>query len=286
MPAIKENKINDHKITVPETLIKKQLSNGLFLIEDPNIFILAKKESGKTLCVKFILEKICDENTIVIFFASQFFNDKSYKIITDMLKEKDVPYIAETSFNDKKGKSQLQKLLNYLKTQNLHLLQELDPFYGMDEDSEEENEEEDVPAYELEEGEEPPRLVIVIDDMSDETRHNAKLKALLKANRHMKATVILSTQAMIDVQNDCLNQMQYVLAFAKIPEDKKNNKLLKLYSELALSIPYEEFKALYDYATAPNTPGEKSHNFLFIDVSRGQFRKNFDIALEIGTPSP
>lgn len=284
MTSIKENKINDHKIKVPEILVKKKTKNDLFPIEDPNIFILAKKESGKTLCIMFILEKICDENTLVIFFASQIYNDKSYKIITDSLKKMDVPYIVETSFMDKKGNSQLERLEKYLKTQNLNVLREIDPFYGYDdEDSDEEDglEPQPEPNSDEETEEEPLKLIIVIDDMAKELRHNKHLCSFLRANRHMKATTIISTQHLSDIPGDCVNQMNYALAFAKIPEDKKNNKLQKLYSDLSLSIPYDEFKKIYDYATAPDHPGEKSHNFLFIDVNQNQFRKNFDIALEI-----
>lgn len=279
--------------------------NDLFSVNNPNIYLLAKKQTGKTTVIYNILKEIADPQTMVIFFVSTFYSDKSYAEIAEYLKNKDVPYFIQTSFlsesDNNNNLDELENLMKYITKSNANhkKWEELDPhFIPMVEDDEEMadvlnertiikngkkiivSESFDIENTKLKkkEKEKPQKYIIVIDDMGTKLK-GSSLKAFLKANDHMKATIIVSTQNKNDLPPECISQMQVVLAFTKIPEPK----LKKLYEDLGLSIDYNTFKKLYADATALDDSKEvkKSKNFLYIDVDKNLFRKNFNLLYEL-----
>ena len=293
---ITTKKINEYKIKLIPNIDKPKtlLNENLFSEPFPNILILAKKKSGKTTVIYNILDRLVDKNTIVIFFVSTLLKDSSYKQILKNLKSKCIPYIPETSFYDDFGNNQLNNLITYLKKETPdEETRDLNPFDS--EDSSEDSSEnpymgktntilDDKVCDEHCDSCEKcfhPHILMVLDDLSAETRNDPALAKLLKTNRHLKITVIISTQEITDLKPDMLLQMQYCLAFSSIPKDSRNNKLRKLWSSLNLGISYLSFEKLYEKATAPDKPGEKSHNFLYIDVDNLAFRKNFNISITI-----
>lgn len=291
---------------IPGLVKKSVIASHLFGNANPNVGLIAKKETGKTTVLYNVLEEVLTDDSIVIFFVSTIKRDKSYEMICRRLRERGIKYIIETSFKDEEGNDQLKMLSKYLNSLGADIWRELDDFNQ--EDSEDEDPEAVLSQYQdlkirrrgvkrayasahlytagcemTEEPEEEKKLnvVIIIDDMSAELKTSRSIEGFLKANRHVDSKIFISTQNVSDMPGSALNSLDYVLAFAGIPEDPKNNELLKLYSKLSLSVPYNEFRDLYMYATAPEKPGKKSHSFLYIDIRHNLFRKNFDVPLHI-----
>lgn len=110
-----------------------------------------------------------------------------------------------------------------------------------------------------------PKWVIILDDLAGEMATQKALNRLLKTNRHYKAMIIISSQSLNDLNPQQINQLDYTILFAGIPEDK----LEELREKLVLNIPLDQFVELYKDATS------KKYSFLYISRS-GEFRKNFN----------
>ena len=95
-----------------------------------------------------------------------------------------------------------------------------------------------------------------------------------KTNRHNKCKVLLSSQYLTDLQPQAIKQLDFVFMFKSFNEEK----LKSMYELLDISIPFDQFITIYKFSTA------EPFNFLFVDVRRDLFRKNFDILLDISTP--
>ena len=91
---------------------------GSELFEDvyPNVFLLSKKNQGKTTVAFNILKQKANKNTTVIFFVGQLYKDQSYKVIVNYLKRKNIPYVLNNSIMDDEGQDQLRELLDHLKS--------------------------------------------------------------------------------------------------------------------------------------------------------------------------
>lgn len=267
-----KEKISDY-IIKPLKLEKKATlkTNALGMEGFNNIYLIAEKDTGKTTVVYHILDELVDEDTYVIIFAGRVYQDATYKEIIKNLIKKKIPYIIENSFMDADGKNQLKALTKKLKENNSEEWLELDPFLITD--SENSERDEFLKPHE--------KLIIVIDDLSEEIRKSKDLESLLKANRHTNTTIIVSTQSKNDLPPGCIGQMQYILAFPRIPCNKKTNKIFELYENINPPISYDKFEELYKDATEPNNPGEKSRNFLLIDRNNNKFRKNFNLLYNI-----
>ena len=119
-----------------------------------------------------------------------------------------------------------------------------------------------------------PNCIFVFDDLGAELRHPA-INQLLKTNRHRKCKVILSSQYLTDLQPQAIKQLDYVVLFRSFNEEK----LTRMYELLDLSIPQENFFALYKYATL------EPFHFLFIDVRNDLYRKDFNILIDAHSSS-
>jgi hypothetical protein len=74
-----------------------------------NIFLCAKKKSGKTNAIYHLVENLATTKTKVYIFCSTVHKDTTYKAIMKMLKKKNISFEANTSFFDKDGKKNLLK---------------------------------------------------------------------------------------------------------------------------------------------------------------------------------
>lgn len=245
---------------------KNLKTNILFDIPYPNIYLLAQKDTGKTTVIYNILKELTKDkedrkNIIILFFCSQIYRDKSYEEIVKEMKKRGVSCIIETSFytySNGKKVDQLERLKNFIQKINSDVWLELDPFLSISMDDEEVKLDEDT------------KLIIVIDDLSSEIKTSKVLEDLLKANRHMNTTIMVSTQSKNDLPPNCINQMQYILAFDKIPK----NKLEELHSQSGLKLDLDTFYKLYHDATFAAAGNSK--NFLYINTKNNLFRKNFN----------
>ena len=110
-------KINKEKvcpvIPAPEQSGLKVKGCELFSNPYPNIFLCARKRSGKTSTIFHILKKCMLPTTTLIIFCSTVNKDQTYKEIRKYFERKGNDVITYTSTKED-GVDQLQVLLKYL----------------------------------------------------------------------------------------------------------------------------------------------------------------------------
>lgn len=223
MSRLQLDKVNNIQIVPVETVVNgnkkrsKESIIGFEYFEEPfcNIFILAKKNSGKTTLIFNMIQNILKRGyeQSVYFFVGTINKDIIYEKITDMLKHNLIEYHCYDSVvNDDK--------LNVLDAV-------LDNIKEIDKDN-----------YDY------PENIFIFDDISFDLK-NRSLSKLLKSNRHYKSKVIISSQYVTDITPSTRLQLDYCLVF-------RNLSKANLYQSLDIWIEYDKFKDYYDYATTKN----------------------------------
>jgi hypothetical protein len=115
-----------------------------------------------------------------------------------------------------------------------------------------------------------PDKIFVFDDLGADLRHPC-ISQLLKTNRHERCKVILSSQYLTDLQPQAIKQIDFCMLFKAFGDDK----LERIHQLFDLSLPWLQFYDLYKVATSA------PFSFLYVDVRKEQFRKNFNTSLEI-----
>ena len=224
--------------------------------------MLSKKKQGKTSTIFEIIKKCCNKNTTVIVFSSTVYKDHTWIGITNYLNKKKINCIKYTSINED-GMNQLKELLTHLSNENKEEETKNDTstfnILGFN------SEDEDDDVVEKKTKIMSPDYCIIFDDISNELRLPYIAK-LVKESRHHKMKVIISSQYIHDLKPESIQQLDYILMFGKINDDK----LLELHNQLNLSISPDLFKFLYRDATSDK------HNFLYIDRTNEQYRQNFN----------
>jgi hypothetical protein len=277
---ITTKKINDVVVKVAKQNKKDtdtRLAKGYKLFPEPyaNIFICAKKKSGKTNLLFNILDETVGRDTHVLFFVSTIFKDKTYKAILRMLRKKGVNYHCNTSLKEetKDGSiDSLQVLVDTLTSMSQDEFEDddedndnekpkdiLHEIYGNGHDEEDEQEKEKKEKYLA------PKYIIVFDDLSTELKSNS-LVGLLKKNRHFNAKILLCSQHYNDLLPSSRLQQDYLILFKNISKEK----LKEIYTDISTPISIEEFYKVYNYCT------KDKFNFLYCDLINDEFRKNFN----------
>ena len=269
---LRVQRINDIKIkpialpNVPKELIR---GNEMFDNIYSNIFLLAKKKSGKTSVIWNILKKCMGRDTRLVIFSATVHKDPTMRHIVKHFEDKGNTVITFTSLKDGK-------------TDNLNELVEMlrDPEEEEEEKEKSEDEypfiicgeskKEDKPRKKRKEKLLAPELIFVLDDLSTQLQ-SPSVDTLLKSNRHYKCKVILSSQYLHDLKIASIMQLDYLLVFGGQTVDK----LQLVHQRTDLSLPFQHFLEFYYYATAVK------HHFLFIDTVKEEFRKDFNQKLEI-----
>lgn len=253
----------------------KHPGHELFGNKYPNIYILAKTESGKTTTISYILDKITDSNTIVVFFVDTIKTDATYRNILQKLKKRKIPYIIEESLFDEAGDHKLWQLYKFLKKMYPNdEWADLDPHYIPEDDD---DDDEEIPD-EIKETYKNKSFVIVMDDLSEELRKGKTLEYILKKARHARMKIIVSTHDLKDITPPALSNMKYILLY---PESIDEERLKILSSKIG--VPYVKLLKYYKDGTdyePDDDRTKKSYNFLFIDRDKNSFRKNFHIKYE------
>jgi hypothetical protein len=234
-----------------------------------NIFLNAKKKSGKSTVLFNLIKKCCDKKTHVVIFCSTLYKDATYKCIRDWLDKHNVQWEGYTSLVDE-GTDKLEELVQRL--QNEAPKEEEQKGKGKEKkqniilcDSDlESDEEEEKTKFRT------PEYLIILDDLSTELK-STSLVSLLKKNRHFKSKIIISSQYWNDLRPESRKQMDSILIFKSIPE----NKLKEIYHDADLAVSYETFIKLYRNAT------KDPYNFLYIDCNDNSFRRNFNYKYEL-----
>lgn len=245
----------------------------------PNIFILAKKNSGKTTTEITIIDKCTGKNTKFIIITSTLEKDPIYKSLISRLGEDRCA--AFTSIVDDDGNNIIEQFLNDNNMTEIignddedksqiggSLITPLNNFAKYRRNEEVKNQRGGSKSEDSDSWNHPyPKYVIIMDDLGDSMR-NKSVNQLLKTNRHNDVMVIISSQSLTDLNKSARSQIDYMLVFPKLPVDK----LKDIKKDLDLSIEFEEFEDIYKEAT------EDKYNFLYIGRSEPEeeYRKNFN----------
>ena len=267
---LKLKKINDEVVKpIPIKKVKKRDVIGYKLFCEPycNIFLCAKKKSGKTCVINKILKSCTGKETKIFIFSSTALKDPNMRRIIKDLNKKGIDNEVYTEIG-----------------QNLALiLQELqfEENYDGNSDSESEealvkhnliefNDTDDIIRIKIKKKPKAqrliaPRYIFIFDDISSDLK-SPDISKLTKQNRHYLCKVIISSQYPFDLKPESRKQQDYFLLFGGQPEDK----LVKLYENFDLNIPFEIFLDMYHQATS------QKYNFLYIDTNEPAYRINFD----------
>jgi hypothetical protein len=239
-----------------------------------NIFLCAKKKSGKTLTVAHILKKCAAKDTKIFVFASTFYKDKNWKAIQRMLDKKGIEYEGFTSMNED-GENILDEIIKPLRVEPEQekeeeeeevsspdalleqLLNEFQHGYNEQEDKKEKKERKSKYLA--------PKYIFVFDDLSNELKSPVFVK-FLKENRHYLCKTIISSQYLCDLLPESRKQIDLWIIFKGQPADK----LKEIYKDADLAIGEDLFLYLYKAATS------KPFSFFYVDNRNDIFRMGFN----------
>lgn len=259
------NNILVKKIPIEKPDDRSILGSDLFPEIYSNIYLSAKKKSGKSTVIYNIIQKCVDKYSSVFVFCSTFQKDLNWIAIKDYLDKKGIPNEFYGSIKSDEGVDQLKTLIDIMQTE---------------EENENKSDEEDEPEDQIllfneheirvrVKKKKPKKIsqkyLIIFDDISTELK-NPNISHLLKTNRHYKSKVIISSQWLLDLQPQARRQVDVYLIFSGINDEK----LESLYINADLNIDFEKFKDIYREAT------KEKYNFLYVDSSNCKYRINFN----------
>jgi len=266
---IKIKKINKEVVKpIPILKIDPEKIKGYQLFPElyANIFLCARKKSGKTNAIFKILKSCSDKDTRFFIFSTTVHKDQNMKHIIKYFKNKGNE--IETFMSIKEGKEdQLQTIIDELKND----------YNDSDSDEEEKNpkyinvSDDDDSAIKVRKKKKiAPEIIFVLDDMG------ALLKApsvsqLLKTNRHFKSKVIISSQYPHDMTPESRRQLDFLILFG----GHSKEKLEILFEDTDLPISFDLFEKLYKDSTS------EKYNFFYVDVRNVKFRRNFNQLYDI-----
>lgn len=270
----------------------------------PNIALVARKKSGKTVIIYNLLKAMIDKYTRVIIICPTHGKDATYRSITDMLDKKRVDYDLHTEIgevikdfvreNDDEEEDDPDATEEEGEEPSPRAESDADHLglfaamgFGSEEpEPEPENrlvamglsppeakpkkerpvltDEEKMERYRRKAKFSAPDVVFVLDDLGEEMR-NPSVYQLLKMNRHFRTAVLMSMQWPNNITPSSWKQLDQALLFAG--HNKK--KVAEMYKNLDPPLDEEEFLALYKKATA------KKYSFLNYDKGTDEFREKF-----------
>ena len=273
----------------------KALGNELFEELYSNIFLCARKKSGKTTVIYNILKKCANKKTTVVFFVPTLYKDASYQQIIKMLDRKGIQHIDNTHFLEGKL-NLLNEFINELNmddvdddvknTSNVKgsgssvveiPKEECKIIWGGERTRAQIAADEKKEAARVRRQKKTkkkkskrkkflaPEYILVFDDLGQDLR-NKSISTLLKKNRHYKMKVIMSSQWLNDLHPQSIRQLDYMLAFKGFTLDK----LAAMHKQLDISTDFNEFYRYYRYATS------KPYGFLTVDAVQDKFRSAFN----------
>ena len=192
--------------------------------------------------------------------------------------------VLNNSLIDEEGQNQLSILLEHLRNEykeefengmDMELKQEESKSMSLfPKDSDLEEKDENIPNSKIKPSKQrklAPDYIFIFDDLSTEIRNSVQIASLLKENQHYKSKVIICSQYLNDLCSDSIMNLDYILMFWKIPE----KKIDEVHDKLNLDRSLQSFLTLYANATA------KQYHFLYVDIKRDLFRKDFSEEYEI-----
>lgn len=264
-------KINDSIVRpIPISHLAPENIKGYDLFPEMygNIFLCARKKSGKTCAIFKIIKECSNKDTKVIIFSSTVNKDHNMKAICEWLDKKAMVYETYTSI-DQHLKSILDELENKI-------------------DVDQKKEDEEIEASSLlkpqivsftetdteiklkikkrKPKKMAPEVIFVFDDISTDLK-SPDISKLVKQNRHYKSKVIISSQYPLDLQPQSRRQIDTWLLFAAID----HVKLETIFKDADLNVDFNLFEQMYHEAT------KEKYHFFYIDVRDSSFRKDFNL---------
>jgi len=231
-----------------------------------NIFCCARKKSGKTCAIAKIIDKCSTSETRIIAFVSTLHRDNTWRAIEKMCSERDISFTGFTSIKDLETKEDiLESILKALgepgKADDKNKEKELDtnPVL-MGGGGENQKKKKKKPK------EQAPKIIFIFDDLSGELLLPSITK-LLKEHRHYQCKTIISSQYWNDIVLQARLQIDYILLYQGLANSIQ--KMKDIYSNLDLSVEFDQFMDLCSYAT------EERFHFLYINKVESTFRKDF-----------
>jgi hypothetical protein len=271
--SISTEKINKVKVKPLVNNITEDITEvkgkQLFKNNLSNIYIMARKRSGKSSLIGTILKKMADKRCNVIIFSSTIKIDPCWVAIKKDLEKRGITTLTYTHFIDDNKNNILEQFLKDLE--------------GDSEDEEVEDEGNRICGdgtflkfvpfeKEIKKEDKPrkpktsvPDYIICYDDLSSDLRHSI-VSSCLKSNRHKKIMNIISSQYLNDLNRPALRNLDYMVMF----KGQDDEKLELIHRSLDLGISLEDFMQLYHYAV------ETPYSFLYIDIRNDEYRKNFN----------
>lgn len=229
-----------------------------------NVFLCAKKKSGKSTVIYNILKACTGKHTKVIAFVGTLHKDRTYRKLQKKCEKSGIYFEGHTSLKEN-GVDLLEQLIDQLSEEYPQEGKGKDkpknPIILCDDSDEDEDEEESKRKCKYR----APDYIFILDDLSRELK-TPMLEAFLKMNRHFKSKVLISNQYLNNMAPESRKQIDYWLVFKGQPQ----KKLDEIYMDADLAVDHEQFYDVYKEAT------EKKYSFLYIDTVDNTFRRNFD----------
>lgn len=264
------NKIEVEPLHTSSYNVKNLLGKEYFDIFPYNLFISAKKKSGKTSLIYNIIKNTTDKNTKFFLFVSTHNVDKSWGAIKEFLyKRGNIVEVFDSILDGK--------------TNNLNII--MDALGSIDECVEEEFEDGGIklsfdrtplPVKRKKRKKKRKKekisceYLFIFDDISNELR-NPAVASFMKKHRHFGASCIISSQYVKDLTPSAVSQIDYFITFKNFSEEK----LLYIHKLLDLSVDWDDFYKMYQYAV------RDPYSFLYCNVRTEEFRKRFNQRLEL-----
>ena len=276
MSRIKLKKLNDTEVKEIPNLTGGERDNrpvkGENVFSNPfcNVFLCAKKASGKSTVIFKIIKECTTRETHCYLFCSTIYKDDSWLQIRKYLDLKKIGYDCFTSIQEG-GTDQLKEIIDKLDYEAKEAeLNKDNPkpkknnILVCDDDDCDDEEKKFKSKFKS------PQYLFIFDDLSTQLQSES-ICALVKKNRHYKSCCLFSSQWLTDLKPSARLQLDYCLLFRAINIDK----LKSIYKELDIGVSFETFIKIYNFAT------EKPYSFLYIDTNHGLFRKNFNLQIDI-----
>jgi len=273
-------KINNEKITPVRKLTNKDnrpikgesICNELY----SQIFLVAKKNSGKSTVLHNMITKFADKKTKIIAFCSSLYQDDIWKSIRKMCKDRNFQFNGFTSIVDHENNENILRTILDDIQEDMKEKDEEDDKHSLISIAEEDEQELKGILFDNSEEETKetknrkskyltPEYLFIFDDISEEL-HNTTLISLLKKNRHFKSKVIISSQYPLDLVPQSRKQIDLWCLF----KGETREKLEKIYKDIDADFSFEVFYSLYLKAT------ENKFSFFYCDSRHQDYRIKFD----------
>jgi hypothetical protein len=241
-----------------------------------NIFLCARKKSGKSCVIYHTIQQCATVETRVIAFSSTLKRDPTWRAIEQLCEKMKIQFDGFTSIKDPESKEDILDTIVKTVEAETHVDEKPDKKSAAASSSMASLMDEPTPSADGKKRKRPkeraPKIIFIFDDLSGELKAPS-VTQLMKKNRHLKCKLIIASQYWNDVDLQARKQIDYVLIFRGLAQSLE--KLKNIYDNCDLSVPFELFVDLYRFCTS------KQYHFLWIDVVNSEFRKDFNFKIEV-----